>query len=237
MKAWVIRLKQDALRLFNLTIAGCACGALVNLFKLAYGYPESKEQKTRAKEFEKLERQLSDHDEEITILEPEQDKLKQAEQLKHPFQQAPPVVAGTSKDIHAQAKSGEYSKKLAMRVVPEHVSVDVHRKQMAKKSHTTWMMYPDVKKLKDATSLYLTTSIKLCWTGMTPEMFHTDYIRQTSSKSGGNTKVSRYSCHLYVPNTTDQMCNYSTSNSGQMGTPVHYCLLSICSECKACGIK
>ena len=46
MEAQVVRLKQDALRCFNLAIAGCACGALVNLFKLACGYPESEEQKS-----------------------------------------------------------------------------------------------------------------------------------------------------------------------------------------------
>ena len=68
-------------------------------------------------------------------------------------------------------------------------------------------------------------------------MFHTDYIRQTSSKSGGNTKVSRYSCHLYVPNSADWMCNYYTCNSGQMGTHFHHCHLGICIECKACGVK
>ena len=27
MEVWVIQLKQDALRLFNVTVAGCACGA------------------------------------------------------------------------------------------------------------------------------------------------------------------------------------------------------------------
>ena len=178
MEAQVVRLKQDALRLFNLTIAGCACGALVDLFKLAHGYLESKEQKRRAKEFEKLERQFSDHDEEITILEPEQDKPQQAEQFKHPFQQAPPMVAGTSKDVHTQAKSGESSKKPAKKVIPKHVSVDVCRKQIVKKSHTTHMTYPDVKKFKDATLLYPTTSIKLCWIGITPKMLQTDYIKQ-----------------------------------------------------------
>ena len=79
-------------------MAGCACGALVNLFQLEYGYPESDEQKRRGQEFGKLERQFSDNDEEITILEPEQDRLEQAEQFTHPFQQASSVVAGTSKD-------------------------------------------------------------------------------------------------------------------------------------------
>ena len=47
----MVHLKQDALCLFNLAIAGCACGALVDLFEAAYGYPESAEAKHRAKEF------------------------------------------------------------------------------------------------------------------------------------------------------------------------------------------
>ena len=145
MEACVVWLKQDALRLFNLTVASCACGAIFDLFELACGYPESDEQKRRAQEFEKLERQFSDNDEEITILELEQDRLEQAEQFIHPFQQAPPVVAGTSKDTPAKVKSKESEKKPTKRIV--HKSVDVHRKQIAKKSHTTHMTYPNVKKL------------------------------------------------------------------------------------------
>ena len=101
MEAHVTQLKQDALRLFNLTVAGCACGALVDLFELAYGYPESDEQKRKAGEFEKLQRQFSNNGDQITILEPEQDRLEQAKQFSHPFQQTPSVVAGTSKDTPA----------------------------------------------------------------------------------------------------------------------------------------
>ena len=131
----------------------------------------------------------------------------------------------------------ESSKKLAKRVIPEHVSMDVHGKQIAKKSYTIWMTYPDVKKLKDATLLYLTTSIKLYWTSVTPEMFQTDYIKQASSKSTRSTKILRYSCHMYEPNSADKKCNYSTSNSGQMGTHIFHCHLSICIKCKAFGMK
>ena len=45
LEAKVICLKQDALHLFNLALAGCACGALVDLFEATYGYPETEEQK------------------------------------------------------------------------------------------------------------------------------------------------------------------------------------------------
>ena len=99
------------------------------------------------------------------------------------------------------------------------------------------MIYPDLMKLRNATSLYPTTSIKLCWTGVTLEMFHSEYVSQPSSKSAGNTKVSRYSCHLYVPKSANQFCNYSTSNAGQMGMHIHHCYLGICIKCRACGVK
>ena len=51
MEARVVRFKQDALCLFNLTIAGCACGTLVDLFEAMCGYPELAEFKCWAKEF------------------------------------------------------------------------------------------------------------------------------------------------------------------------------------------
>ena len=49
MEARVVCLKQDTLHLFNLTIAGCACGALVDLFEAMFGYSESAESKHQAK--------------------------------------------------------------------------------------------------------------------------------------------------------------------------------------------
>ena len=49
LEAKVIHLKQDSLCLFNLALAGCACGALVDLFEAAYGYPKTEEQKERAR--------------------------------------------------------------------------------------------------------------------------------------------------------------------------------------------
>ena len=45
MEAQVIHLKQDTLHLFNLAVVGCTCGALVDVFEMTYGYPESEEQK------------------------------------------------------------------------------------------------------------------------------------------------------------------------------------------------
>ena len=150
MEAHVVCLKQDALHLFNLAVAGCACEALVDLFELAYGYPEMEEQRKRDKEFEKLERQFSDHDKEITILDPEQDKQEQAKLFKHPFQQPPPATASTSRED--SGKGGEPGQKSAKRIVPEFVGENVCWGQIAKKSCTTQMIYPDLVKLKDATS-------------------------------------------------------------------------------------
>ena len=93
MEAWMVCLKQDTLHLLNLAIAGCACGALVDLFEAAYGYPESTEAKRRAKEFEELEFQLLDKNEEVRIIEPEQDLKEQEELFPHQFQKSHPVPA------------------------------------------------------------------------------------------------------------------------------------------------
>ena len=92
------------------------------------------------------------------------------------------------------------------------------------------MTYPDSVKLADATPLYLTTSVKLCWTGVIPEMFAADHIK------GGSARVSVYSCLFYIPGLASQKCNYSTSNSGQIGTHICRCHLGICIQCKKCRV-
>ena len=38
----VISLKMDALRLWNITLAGTTCGNLLSLIENSYGYPETK---------------------------------------------------------------------------------------------------------------------------------------------------------------------------------------------------
>ena len=93
LEAKVIHLKQDALCLFNLTLVGCACGALVDLFEATYGHPETEEQKAQAKEFEQLERQFSDVEEEVQVLEMEEDKKDQENIFSHPFQAKPSTSA------------------------------------------------------------------------------------------------------------------------------------------------
>ena len=192
----VVHLKQDALHLFNLTIAGCACVALVDLFEATYGYPESAESKQWAKEFEELECQLLDKGEEVRVIEPEQDLTEQEKFFSHPFQKDPPVLTSTSKstanqppvseDKVPESKQESQGKKAPKWIKPVPVSSGDCKHQIAKKSHISQMAYPDHVKLADATSLYPITSIKLCWTGVTPKMFTTDYIKE------GSTKVSVY---------------------------------------------
>ena len=55
LESKVIKLKQDALRLMNIMLAGTACGQILTLFKFAFGYPESQESKERGKQLEELE--------------------------------------------------------------------------------------------------------------------------------------------------------------------------------------
>ena len=67
----VIKLKQDALHLMNVALAGTACGQILSLFEYAFGYPESKESREWGKELEELERHFEmdeeSLDEEFTI--------------------------------------------------------------------------------------------------------------------------------------------------------------------------
>ena len=112
----------------------------------------------------------------------------------------------------------------------ELVDPDTKRKQTAKKRRISQMTYLDHVRLVDATPLYPTTSVKLCWTRVMPEMFTTGHIKK------GSARVSVYSCSLYVSSSASQKCNYSTSNSGQMGTHVCRCHLGICIQCKKCGV-
>ena len=117
--------------------------------------------------------------------------------------------------------------KLPNALPPESMDTDTKRKQTAKKNHISQITFPAHVKLVDATPLYPTTSIKLCWTGVMPEMFTTGHIKE------GSARVSVYSCLLYVPGSASVKCNYSTSNSSQMGTHICWCHLRICIQCKS----
>ena len=61
----VIKLKQDALHLMNVALAGTACGQILSLFEYTFGYPESQESKERGKELEELERHFETDKESI----------------------------------------------------------------------------------------------------------------------------------------------------------------------------
>ena len=55
LESKVIKLKQDALRFMNITLAGTTCGQILTLFEFVFGYPESQESKERGKQLEELE--------------------------------------------------------------------------------------------------------------------------------------------------------------------------------------
>ena len=194
MKVRVICLKQDALYLFSLALAGCACGALVDLFESAYGYSESEEQRKRVKEFEQLERQFSDHDEEVQILDVQEDKKDQEEAFSHPFQVQPSTPnEGEAKPVKP---SWGVRTRAPKHIVPEHVDSDVRKKQIGRKSHITWLTYPDLLKLQDATCLFPATSIKFCWMGVTKAMYSQDYVFQPSSKARARKNFQVLMCAL-----------------------------------------
>ena len=62
LESKVIALKQDALQLMNVALAGTACGQLLSVLEFAFGYPESQESKTRAQQLEELERKFESDD-------------------------------------------------------------------------------------------------------------------------------------------------------------------------------
>ena len=61
LESKVIALKQDALRLMNVALAGTACGQLLPVMEFAFSYPESQESKDQAQQLEELE-QIFDSD-------------------------------------------------------------------------------------------------------------------------------------------------------------------------------
>ena len=139
--------------------------------------------------------------------------------FSHPFQ-AQPSTSSTS-EIEPTKPSKKIKTKASKCIIPEPMDSDTKRKQTAKKSRITRLRHPDLLKLQDATCLFPTTSIKLCWTGVTKAMYNQDYIFQLSTKGQGQTKISRYSYMLYLPKNANTKCNYQTSNAGQMGTHIY----------------
>ena len=61
MEKTVINLKIDALQLWNIALAGTACGNLLSLIEDAYGYPESKESILRGEYLETVEREFPEN--------------------------------------------------------------------------------------------------------------------------------------------------------------------------------
>ena len=63
LESKVIKLKQDALRLMNIALAGTTCGQILTLFEFVFGYPESQESKERGKQLEELEHHFNAEEE------------------------------------------------------------------------------------------------------------------------------------------------------------------------------
>ena len=63
LESKVIKLKQDALRLMNIMLAGSACGQILTLFEFAFGYPESQKSKERGKQLEEREHHFNAEEE------------------------------------------------------------------------------------------------------------------------------------------------------------------------------
>ena len=58
----VIDLKMDALKMWNVTLAGTTCGNLLSLIKNAYGYPESRQSIERGQYLETVEQEFTENE-------------------------------------------------------------------------------------------------------------------------------------------------------------------------------
>ena len=58
----VINLKMDALRMWNVALAGMACGNLLTLIENAYGYPESKQSIKHGQYLETVEHEFVENE-------------------------------------------------------------------------------------------------------------------------------------------------------------------------------
>ena len=58
----VIDLKMDALKMWNIALAGMACGNLLTLIKNAYGYPESKQSIKHGQYLETVEHEFAENE-------------------------------------------------------------------------------------------------------------------------------------------------------------------------------
>ena len=78
LESKVIKLKQDALHLMNIALAGTTCSQILTLFKFAFRYPKSKESKERGQQLEELEHHFDTKEEspaeEDTVTKKEDEK-------------------------------------------------------------------------------------------------------------------------------------------------------------------
>ena len=63
----VINLKIDALRMWNVALAGMACGNLLTLIEDAYGYPESRQSIKHGQYLETVEREFVENEPDAVI--------------------------------------------------------------------------------------------------------------------------------------------------------------------------
>ena len=83
----VINLKMDALRLWNIALAGTTCGNLLNLIENAYGYPESKASIERGSYLETVEQDFAEN---VSDVEPASGIMTKEADVAEMHGEAPP---------------------------------------------------------------------------------------------------------------------------------------------------
>ena len=170
----VINLNMDALKMWNVALAGTACSNLLTLIENTYGYPESRQIIKRGQYLETVEWEFTEN-------EPD----------------AEPAKGLTSKEAAAAEAASQ----------PPPAKRRKHLSQG-----------PDKCKLQLATTIILSTMIRLHQTGV-PNKF----ISERASVEG----QSIYKC-------MDPGCPYSTAQFTQCCTHIRCKHLSVCIKCQLC---
>ena len=114
----VINLKMDALRLWNIALAGTACGNLLSLIENSYGYPETRASVERGSYLETLDRDFAENapnveptggtitkeadaaESQSSVLPPKRRKKSSQGPDKVRLAKAAPIISSTSIHLH-----------------------------------------------------------------------------------------------------------------------------------------
>ena len=184
----VIMLKNEALKTFQIALAGTASGHLQELLEGAFGYPESRASIERGKQLEEIHQQLQANRQDmelVAIIEPTTEPANTDTDL------APNV-----RDI-----TPEPGKEL-----DKDIECPLPTKQCRRTKNTEEL--PDLKPLKDCPGIFPSTLFPLSQTGVTDWMYRDCIRSEGQSVYGCNLHCTDLSLCEYTSVQFSQMCTH-----------------------------